>query len=168
MRSAIRLFCFVSILGFFAAPGLDASAGPSAGNRVFHLGPGFLVAGSTATPGAGVLFSGKVFKGMNEVYLGLESGIFFQTSASVSFLIPVLATVYYRFPSSSTVVPVIGAAAGVVLNVGGPSLLGLMFMGSPGFYVNVTPKLDLLFRSALGLVGGAFNFYPHLAAVFYL
>ncbi len=138
---------------------------PSDARMVFHVGPGFLVGGGSVEPGVGVGFAKRVTR--IPIHVGLDSGVFFRTSPSINFIIPVLPMVYYRFPTNAEVVPTLGLGLGPIFAFGnGAKTVDFMLMVNPGFEFYLDTDMDLFFRSSLGFVGSSFVFYPQIGATF--
>lgn len=122
-----------------------------------------------ANPGVGASFAGRFFRSLSGLYFGIETGLFAQTSPSFAFLIPALATGFYRFQTNGSLTPTIGAAFGPVFSLGGGRPFSdFMLMVNPGSQLNVNMQTDLFFRLSFGVVGGTFTFYPHFGLVFKL
>lgn len=159
MRTTALCLLFCAWAGTAAA----STRGPGAAPRNIQIGFGSLVSGAVGNPGVGVTLVGKPFQGLPNVYAGLDTGLFIQTTPATSFLLPVMAVAYYRFPIAVAISPTLGVAVGGILGLGGSArFLDFMVMLNPGFQCTITDSLDLFFRSSLGLVGAAATFYPEL------
>lgn len=155
------------LVAFFTVLTVYGSAwarGPSDAPLAVHLGPGFLVGGGVVEPGVGVGLVKRVTR--IPIRIGVDAGVFFLRNP-VTFILPILATVYYRFPTRAEVIPTIGLSFGPVIGIGsGAKAVNLMVLASPGFQFYMDADMDLFFRSSLGFMGSSFVFYPQIGATF--
>ncbi|MBY0370864.1 hypothetical protein K2X33_09275 [bacterium] len=144
------------------------AAGPSDATAVVHVGPAFMVAGAAVGPGVGIAIARRIAQ-RAPVYLGLDSGMFFQASPDLSIIVPALPMVYYRFGVNNQLTPILGLGLGPVLSIGASvKFLDFMMLLTPGFQFNLDNEMDLFFRISFGVRGSVVMFMPQLGATFRL
>ncbi len=163
-HSKSTLFILLLLVGLIN-PAVNAASGPSDSRTVFQVGPGFQVSGASAIPGVGVGAARRLSAKM-PLYLGIESGVFFNTIGLLTFQIPILPMVFYRFPINAEIVPTLGMGLGPLISFGGFNRVEFMMMINPGFQFYLDTDMDLFFRSSLGIIGSSFAFYPQIGATF--
>jgi len=167
MRSIRQMALILWLSASFGQSALGA--GPSEANAVVHIGPGAMVAGAAVGPGVGIAVARKIAQ-RAPVYLGLDSGMFFQASPDLNVIVPLLPMVYYRFGGAGAqLIPTLGLALGPVFSVGANAkFLDFMMLVTPGFQFHLDNEMDLFFRTSVGIRGSVITFFPQLGATFKL
>lgn len=148
------LFAFLTI---FTMIGVSRPAEGRGRPILLHLGPQVWLSNSTAL-GVNASFSTRIHD-QHPLFLGADMGVMFYPSP-FSMSLPILPSIYYKFPNQSQVTPIIGMSAGLVITVGTVNTANFGFFFKPGIEMKWNSSSNLFVEMRLGAIGSAFVFNP--------
>ena len=140
-------------------------------NTVLSVGPSLHINGDA---------NGKALPGLNftavttaapgvPLYIGVDTGFFFDNDPKFNGVLPVLGTMYYEFPTGAAVRPVLGVCAGPAFGLGdNQHSARFAMLIKPGLNIHMAETVGLTIESKVGNIGSTFIYMPQIAANFTL
>ena len=131
-----------------------------------NFGPSMLIPGAgSAYPGFALSFAIATNLEI-PLYVGVDTGYYFETSPTYGGHLPLMATMYAEFTPASKIRPIIGVSAGPTFGISRPTVFGMLL--KPGVNVHVTSSIEVNIESRVGVLGSTLVFMPQIAACFAL